>query len=152
MPVLAYRYESPAVIAEDDTPPAAGLAALGQPGTPCPPCLARTKAGQRISTLDLCTGSFVLLTGSDGQIWIEAAQTVATTRGLDLTAYRGGLGGDLTDPTATWAATYGLSPAGATLLRPDGFVAWRSLDLVPNPRQTLAAVLDCILGPVPAET
>ncbi len=145
VPVLAYRYVSAAVIDDRDTPPAEGLAALGQPGTRAPH-LWLERAGQRISTLDLCTGGFVLLAGPDGAAWVAAAQARAA-RKLDLTAYRIGSTGDLVDPAAAWPAAYGLSSAGAVLLRPDGFVAWRSRGPAADPSQTLAAVLDHILGP-----
>ena len=36
------------------------------------------------------------------------------------------VGGDLGDPDGTFATTCDISSAGAVLVRPDGFVAWRS--------------------------
>jgi hypothetical protein len=37
-----------------------------------------------------------------------------------------GQGGDLDDPGKTWAETYGIEEDGSVLVRPDGYVAWRS--------------------------
>ena len=39
------------------------------------------------------------------------------------------------------AQRYGLEPGGATLVRPDGVVAWRSPTPVPDPAETLKSVL-----------
>jgi len=146
VPVLAYRYASAAVIADSNTPPIEGLAALGQPGTRAPHVWLE-RDGQRISTLDLFTGGFVLLVGAEGAAWQVAAQAVAAARGLDLTAYRIGPAADLTDPADAWPTAYGIRPAGAALIRPDGFVAWHSPGAAPAATPTLTAVLDRILGP-----
>jgi putative polyketide hydroxylase len=43
---------------------------------------------------------------------------------LPLEAYC--IGRDLRDPDGRFCSAYGLSPAGACLVRPDGFVAWRA--------------------------
>jgi putative polyketide hydroxylase len=40
--------------------------------------------------------------------------------------YRIGPAGDLRDPDDAWARSMGVSSGGAILIRPDGFVAWRS--------------------------
>ena len=48
--------------------------------------------------------------------------------GVPLSAYRVGPGGDVEDADGAFAAAYGIGPGGATLVRPDGFIAWRSRD------------------------
>ena len=40
---------------------------------------------------------------------------------------------------------FGISPSGATLVRPDGFVTWRSVSAVADPAGALRAVLSAIL-------
>ena len=45
---------------------------------------------------------------------------------LPIDAYR--IGADLEDPEGRFASTYGISNGGASLVRPDGFVAWRSAE------------------------
>jgi putative polyketide hydroxylase len=86
------------------------------------------RKGERISTLDLLRGAFVLIAGPDGGAWIDNARSAASRfPGLQLEAYR--IGTDITghgDDSADIGGAYGLTPSGATLIRPDGFVAWRS--------------------------
>ncbi|MGH3779722.1 MAG: hypothetical protein ACRDRO_03580 [Pseudonocardiaceae bacterium] len=48
-------------------------------------------------------------------------------RSTPLTAHQIG-GADLTDPEGAWTPTYSLIPTGATLIRPDGHIAWRNPD------------------------
>jgi putative polyketide hydroxylase len=43
---------------------------------------------------------------------------------------------------ADFAAAYGISPAGATLVRPDGFVTWRSVSAAAQSREELAGALN----------
>jgi putative polyketide hydroxylase len=40
-----------------------------------------------------------------------------------------------------WTRSYGVTPAGAVLLRPDGFIAWRSRALAGAPLATLSQAL-----------
>jgi len=55
-----------------------------------------------------------------------------------------GEGGDLQDPESDWAQRMGVSLDGAVLVRPDGFVAWRSNQPMSTPQQ-LDQVLSRIL-------
>jgi len=43
---------------------------------------------------------------------------------MPLAGYRLGAGGDLADLSGRWATAYGTGPDGASLVRPDGHVAW----------------------------
>ena len=91
-----------------------------------------------MSTLDLFRGAFVLLAGQQGQAWIDAVARVAPEfPGLPIETHV--IGGDV-------AAAYGISASGASLVRPDGFVAWRSPSNGTDPGgelgRTLAAILD----------
>jgi aklavinone 12-hydroxylase len=51
----------------------------------------------------------------------------------------------LADPSGKLAALYGIGERGASLVRPDGVVAWRSADLVLDPAATVRQVLDSVL-------
>jgi hypothetical protein len=105
------------------------------------------RGGQRISTLDLLDGRFVLFVGSAGASWQNAASVAAASLGIELSAYRVGAEGDLIDLENRWQTKMGVPVEGAVLVRPDGFVAWRtSMQLAdPEPRlvQVLATILCC---------
>ena len=97
--------------------------------------------GGRISTLDLLDGRFVLLTGSDGMAWCEAVSAVEAALDIRLMAYRlGSSRADLVALEHHWQSRLGIAPDGALLVRPDGFVAWRSTSRTAMPGQVLADV------------
>ncbi len=115
----------------------------GMPGSRAPH-LWLTRAGERVSTLDLF-GNYVLFAGPDGAEWTRAAASAANGfSGLPLDAYC--MGKDLGDAGARFAETYGVSSAGASLVRPDGFVAWRSHGAAPDPVGALREALAASLG------
>ena len=64
---------------------------------------------------------------------------------MELAAYRLGADGDLADLDDGWQAKLGMSPEGAVLVRPDGFVAWRTRTLPSNPERSLEQVISSIL-------
>jgi 2-polyprenyl-6-methoxyphenol hydroxylase-like FAD-dependent oxidoreductase len=139
--ILGYRYASSAVIgAEHDTVLPAGLALTGRPGTRAPHVWL-DRAGARVSTLDLFGSGFVLLTGPDGSGWPEAA---GSDLGVPLRVYR--IGTDLADVDGRFAEVYELKPATAVLVRPDGFVAWRTDGPAADPRATLRDALARVLS------
>ncbi|HEX6557791.1 MAG TPA: hypothetical protein VF026_33820 [Ktedonobacteraceae bacterium] len=75
----------------------------------------------------------------------KAAPGVAVSLGIDLVAYRLGADGDLLDLEDGWQAKMGMSAEGAVLVRPDGFVAWRTSTLPTNPEPRLEQVISSIL-------
>ena len=94
--------------------------------------------GKQVSTLDLFGRDFVLLAGSRGTAWQDAARDAASRLGVGLSSYRADDGsGDLEDTGDRFRTAYGISPEGAVLVRPDGFVAWRATDA---PDATVATV------------
>jgi 2-polyprenyl-6-methoxyphenol hydroxylase-like FAD-dependent oxidoreductase len=140
---LGYLYRSSAIAPRPGDEAPAGVThehpslSKGRPGSRAPHVWI-DRGGARISTLDLFTGAFVLLTGTEGQSWIEAVRSVAGDfAALPLEAH-------VVDGNVTTA--YGISAAGASLIRPDGFVAWRSRDGARDAagelRRTLAGILD----------
>src|SRR5579884_1329959 len=147
-PMVGYRYRSLAIITDDAAGTEQEIALLdrqeltGLPGTRVPH-LWLERQGQRISTLDLLDGRFVLLTGETG--WSEAAVAAAEKLGIRLAAYRVGAYGDLRDVENNWQARMGVPAEGAVLVRPDGFVAWRTNALATDPELKLEQVLSSIL-------
>jgi putative polyketide hydroxylase len=113
----------------------------GQPGSRVPH-LWLEQHGKRISTLELVDGHFVLLTGDGGMAWREAASAAAADLGVGLSAYVIGTDGDLVDLEHQWPEKCGVETSGALLVRPDGFVAWRS----PNVSSTATPLLERALG------
>ena len=106
----------------------------GMPGSRAPHVWL-SRSGQKVSTLDL-PGNFVLLTGPAGDPWSQVAPAVARQFGqLPVDVYR--IGWDLVDEAGCFCQAYGLSDTGAVLVRPDGFIAWRSERAVSDPRAVL---------------
>jgi 2-polyprenyl-6-methoxyphenol hydroxylase-like FAD-dependent oxidoreductase len=96
---------------------------FGKPGSRAPHVWLR-RNGERVSTIDL-TGQYLLLSGSQGGDWVHAARAAADQfGGMPLDAYC--VGTDLADSDERFANAFGISSSGATLIRPDGFVAWRN--------------------------
>jgi putative polyketide hydroxylase len=150
--IVGYRYRSRAILSEGP-PPLAGSegelellekpeALTGQPGTRVPHMWIE-RSGQRISTLDLFDGRFVLLAGPAGAPWQKAASDAAASLVIALATYR--IGADLIDVENGWRTKMGVPPEGAVLVRPDGFVAWRMSAPPTNPESLLARVLATIL-------
>ena len=113
---LGYLYGADAVHADPRT-------TCGMPGSRAPHVWLESKTG-RVSTIDL-TGRFLVLAGAAGAQWVSAARSIAAELGgLPIDAYC--VGTELRDPEDRFLGAYGISSAGAVLIRPDGFVAWRS--------------------------
>ena len=140
---LGYLYRSKAIAPRSGDEAAAGVThehpsqSQGRPGSRAPHVW-MDRDGERMSTLDLLRGAFVLLAGREGQTWIDAARSAASKfPGLPLETH-------VAEGHVTSA--FGLSASGASLVRPDGFIAWRSpatgADAAGELRRTLAAILD----------
>jgi putative polyketide hydroxylase len=141
---LGYLYRSPAVVSEDGD---IGIHAdpretFGRPGSRAPH-LWIEKDGERISTLDLIGKGFVLLAAPQGGAWAAAARDAGKSAGVGDDAYT--FGQELSDPDNGFAAAYGLTASGAALVRPDGFVAWRSKSAEDHPREILQKVFASML-------
>ncbi|WP_214410562.1 FAD-dependent monooxygenase [Sphaerisporangium fuscum] len=138
--ILGYTYTSEAVI-EGSCPRFLSPSALaGQPGTRAPHLPARA-GGREISLLDLYGRGFVLLSGAATDAWVEAVPKVAGGFGPRLDAYR--MGPDVEVPDGCQA--HGIGPAGAVLVRPDGFVAWRATHCPPDPLLALDEAMTSVL-------
>jgi 2-polyprenyl-6-methoxyphenol hydroxylase-like FAD-dependent oxidoreductase len=104
------------------------------------------RSGERISTLDLVGGGFLVLAGADGAAWCAAAEAVGRDLGVAIRAVRVGTGGDVVDVDGTFGKVYDVVPAGAVLIRPDDVVAWRSRDGANDPAADLTSALSQILA------
>jgi putative polyketide hydroxylase len=124
---FGYRHLSAAVCREpgdDGAPLENPERPTGRPGSRAPH-VPLWRDGAELSTVDLFGRGFVLLTGSAE--WVAAAADAGAALGVEVRAYR--IGAEPGDGTFTdggrWADTYGVTEAGAVLVRPDFFVAWR---------------------------
>jgi putative polyketide hydroxylase len=124
--VLGFRYRSTAVLSEepDDGERVEDIhAPTGRPGF---------RAPGLVSTVDLLGRSWVLLCAGDDSTWAQAASDA----GIDC---------HIIDDDV-FASRYGLSAGGASLVRPDGIVAWRAPEPVGDPAGELRRVLDAVLS------
>jgi putative polyketide hydroxylase len=137
--VLGYQYRSSAVPGASDGDPRPLLPAqlTGQPGSRAPH-LQVTHNHRAISTLDLYGRGLVLLTGVDGAGWVAAAASLT----VPVDGYRFGV--DL--KPAEGAAAHGIGTDGALLVRPDGFVAWRSSEMPTDPSAELGRIVRAVLS------
>lgn len=149
---LGYRYPQGAVVGADPATPVVpeGLDLTGAPGSRAPHLWLR-RGEERLSTLDLYEDSLVLLSDAAQPTgWHEAATEVAAALRVPLKPYRvgGTPGADLVpdDEETDWARAHGVTRGGAVLIRPDGFVAWRSPGPAPDPEAMLRQVVATVLA------
>lgn len=148
-----YTYESAAVV-PDGTPAPRSADEIRiyepstRPGAPLPHAWIDDEHGGRRPIKDLVApGRFVLIAGEDGHAWVEAAERLAAGAELPLDALRiGHIDGDMYDPRCTWLRRREFGPEGAILVRPDRFVAWRSLGGSADSAGELAAALGAVLA------
>ena len=119
-----------------------------RPGSPLPHAWVDDEDGVRRATKDLVApGRFLLIAGEDGQAWCDAARELAGSAAVPLDALRiGHIDGDVFDPRCTWLRRRGIGPDGAILVRPDRFVAWRSMGASSDPAGELADALGHVLA------
>lgn len=146
---LGYRYPQGAVVGTEPAAPVVpeGLVLTGEPGSRAPHMWLRHR-DERISTLDLYEKSLVLLSGAgEPGGWHEAAVRLAARTPAPLVSYRVGTGPEaelVPEEGADWAQCHGTEHGGAVLVRPDGFVAWRSAGPVDDAESTLRHVLTAV--------
>jgi 2-polyprenyl-6-methoxyphenol hydroxylase-like FAD-dependent oxidoreductase len=97
---------------------------LGQPGTRAP----HLWLAPEVSTLDLFQRGWVLIT--DDPAWGGLVD------GVDCQV--------IVDKAAEVRAAFGLDPGGASLIRPDGYVAWRAVDAPDDRAAALRAALTAV--------
>jgi len=133
------RCNSPAVVSEPGAEPALHehpRESNGRPGSRAPHVFLE-RDGTAVSTLDLFGRGFVLLLAPGGEAWRDAAVAAADELGLPLESH--------VIPEAEFPDAYGISGAGAVLVRPDGVVGWRALDGTGASQATLDGALRALL-------
>jgi putative polyketide hydroxylase len=149
--LIGYQYRSTAVVTDEPAPTEPDAISLvdeleGQPGTRIPHAWVESVGGKRLSTLDLVGPGFTLFAGPSGEPWAGAAEAVSGMLNVPINVHSIGTDGEIRDIEGRWAELTGLSPDEAMLVRPDGFVAWRSGAPSPSPENRLGQVLCQILG------
>jgi putative polyketide hydroxylase len=91
--------------------------------------------GERASTIDIVGNGFALLTAG-GRVWLDAANELSakyamTAHNIDETEFK---------------SAYGVDESGAVLVRPDGYVGWRSHKAPRDPGAALREALTGITG------
>jgi 2,4-dichlorophenol 6-monooxygenase len=150
---LGYAYESAAIVGDGSPAPESVdeirvYEPSTRPGSPLPHAWIDDEAQSRQPIKDLVEpGRWLLIAGEKGEPWCEAARELADEAGLPLDAVRiGHLDGDLFDPRSMWARRREIEPNGAILVRPDRFVAWRSIPGSETPLEELSDALGRILA------
>lgn len=147
------RYHSSAVIPESGLAeeefvldPILHVNATTRPGAKIPHAWLVGEDGLRISTLDVTGGGrFTLVTGLSGQAWKRATAKLNLAF-LD-TVVVGEPGYE--DPYCYWARVREINEAGALLVRPDGYIAWRQSAAVwedEAAQAQLSEALNSVLG------
>ncbi|KIX98404.1 uncharacterized protein Z520_05705 [Fonsecaea multimorphosa CBS 102226] len=149
------RYQSSAVYQADQGP---------MPSFPGDPVLDHTKSTypgsrlphvwlnkaipeQPIPVLDLAgKGRFTVLTGIGGEPWKEAAAKASDALGITIAAYSIGFRQDYEDMYLEWERVREIEEDGCILVRPDRFIAWRSMGPVDHPEEAILQVLRTILS------
>lgn len=113
----------------------------GQPGTRAPH-LWFTKDGEPMTTLDLFGDGWVLLT--EDKRWLTHAESIGHHLGVRLECHQIGTDSVALDPEV-FRKTFGIGYTGATLIRPDGYIAWRTADMPVDPYNALSEVLCTVM-------
>ena len=118
----------------------------GQPGTRAPHVWIRSNE-LTVSSIDLFTDRLVLITQDDR--WIAAAKKASSELPVDIKTVL--VGTDVVFPSdLPFAHCFGISDDGASLVRPDGIVAWRSTRMCSNPLDSLKnaiSIVAAVTGP-----
>jgi 2-polyprenyl-6-methoxyphenol hydroxylase-like FAD-dependent oxidoreductase len=126
--------------------------AVHDPREPMAPVGARAphidllRNGASISTHDLFTDKYVLLVGSEGKSWRDAAIAVAAKKNVPLTAVTVGSQGDVVAASNAFETAYGLPSNGAVIVRPDGIVAWRATSPSQDAEKSVEEAMTRLLG------
>ena len=100
-----------------------------------------------LSTHDLvgAHGGFAVITDEKGQEWMSAAKKACLDFGIDIATAQIG-GAYLRDYDDQWEKVKGIKFGGAILVRPDNFVAWRSLGPSERAGAELGEALTALFG------
>ncbi|MGG2463836.1 aklavinone 12-hydroxylase RdmE [Streptomyces sp. RGM 3693] len=142
---LGFHYRSSAVLIEDHDPADSEdpYRPSGRPGFRAPHVWLH-HGGGTTSTVHLFGRDFVLLCGAEGGFWSGVAAEVAARLGTTVRPHV--IGEQLTDSAGKFLTRYGIGPSGASLVRPDGVVAWRTAEAPADPARALHRALTAVLA------
>ncbi|MEA1011502.1 MULTISPECIES: FAD-dependent monooxygenase [Bacillus cereus group] len=142
---VGYQYCSQAIIDKCTIPHRMDIVELnGRPGTRAPHFWG-TYDGKEVSILDLLGNDFVLFTGVENSAWTKGVHDVSSKLRVNIKVYRVGLSGDFITQEDVFNEIYGIENGGAVLIRPDGFIGWRSEKVIVNPYVVLEEVMGNLL-------
>jgi 2-polyprenyl-6-methoxyphenol hydroxylase-like FAD-dependent oxidoreductase len=145
---LGTVYRSAAIAPASDDDPATAVEdprrPSGRPGVRAPHLPVEVD-GLPGSVLDVFGRGFVLLTGTEGQPWCQAAAEVGVALGVSLDAHKVGADETLVDQADAFPETFGVDSGGALIVRPDGVIAWRATTAVEDPRAEIEQVMRRLL-------
>ena len=106
------------------------------------------KGDQIFSTHDLVgnAAAFLLITDEDGGEWISATESIAAEHNIQIVTAQVGAPPYLRDYEDYWKKVKGVKRGGAVLVRPDNFVAWRSLQQSRNGGQELVCAFENLVA------
>lgn len=152
---LNQRYASSAVIPDGtgeevfERDPVLYLNPTTRPGAKLPHAWLVDRSGMRISTLDAVgKGLMTLITGLSGQSWVTAADRLSLPYLKTIVIGTP----DYQDLYCDWQVAREVDEDGAILVRPDGYVAWRSIAATASPESAavvLRAALEGVLSMSP---
>ncbi|MFF5365525.1 FAD-dependent oxidoreductase [Streptomyces sp. NPDC013187] len=125
---FGYCYRSGAFAAEEGAPDAIvedPAHPSARPGARAPHLQLDGPEGP-VSVVDLYGDGFTLLVDEAAGRWTGAVEQEAARLGVGLKVVRIGRGTRLWDQDGSFRRRYGLLAGGAVLVRPDGFVGWRT--------------------------
>lgn len=99
--------------------------------------------GQIVSTIDLFLDQWVILTGENGKRWENAIEHSKWAK--QVRCYKIGPNGELKDNNNCFRKKYDIGMEGAVLIRPDGFIAWRSKEMAEHPTELIDEVFNRLL-------
>lgn len=153
---MNHRYESSAVVSDGtpvpvpDRDPELHYFRTSYPGTKVPHNWFRRGpygGTEILATLDLCCqGRFTLLTGIGGEGWVAAAEAYSAETNTPIATVTVGPGRDVEDIYQEWADIREVNEDGCLLVRPDGYIGWRSMSASSNAATKLANVMNQILN------
>ncbi len=136
---IGTRYNSRAVVPEpgaEDALHEHPRESHGRPGSRAPHVFVE-RDGARVSALDLFGRDFVLLAAAGGEAWRTAALAAAKELGVPIDCH--------VIEAPQFADAYGITAAGAVLIRPDGVVGWRAAEADGAAENTMRGTLASLL-------
>jgi hypothetical protein len=134
--VLGYAYESSVIVPDGTAPPTMAdpvndYVPTGRPGHRAPHLWLDPSRSH--STLDLVGDAFAVITDSTSPALTQASEVAQASTGIPVRSHV------IDDDMCL--DLYGIHSGGAVLVRPDGHVAWRSIDPPADPTNDLPAAL-----------